>query len=203
MAVSLNDRLASVIAEYNLLDHPFYVAWSEGTLPVDALKTYASEYGNFIGRVATGWRAFGEETIAVEEEEHAVLWGEFAKSLGTEVRDAEIAEVQHLTNVVDGHFAHPVTARGALYAFEAQQPFTSASKLEGLDTHYSALGTEVRPYFEIHVNDTAEPAMILSQMESLSEAEQDQAVLACEETCKALYDALTGIHARHMTEIKG
>jgi pyrroloquinoline-quinone synthase len=195
MASQLTERLADVISRYDLLQHPFYVAWSEGTLPVEALKSYASEYGNFIGRVGAGWRAFGEETIAVEEDEHAVLWGEFAQALGTQVQAPKVAEVTHLTNTVDGYFADPVTARGALYAFEAQQPFTSASKLEGLDTHYTALGAEVRPYFEIHVNDTAEPALILEQLNTLSEGEQDRAVAACEDTCKALYDALSGIYA--------
>ena len=40
--------LDNKIADHNLLNHPFYQAWSAGELPVDALRSYAREYGAFI-----------------------------------------------------------------------------------------------------------------------------------------------------------
>ena len=47
--------LDNKIADYNLLNHPFYQAWSAGELPVDALRSYAREYGAFISTLPKGW----------------------------------------------------------------------------------------------------------------------------------------------------
>ena len=41
-------RFDTILEKWDLLKHPFYQAWSAGTLPVEALKVYASEYGAFI-----------------------------------------------------------------------------------------------------------------------------------------------------------
>jgi pyrroloquinoline-quinone synthase len=43
--MSIKETLDVAVAKRNLLEHPFYQAWSAGTLPVDALRTYAREYG--------------------------------------------------------------------------------------------------------------------------------------------------------------
>ncbi len=197
MATPLADRLSAVIERYDLLQHPFYQAWSAGTLPVDALKTYASEYGAFINRVAAGWAAHGDEEIAAEEREHADLWAEFAGALGTDVKGASLPAVTDMANRVDAAFADAVTSLGGLYAFECQQPNTSKSKLEGLDTHYTGLPEAARTYFEIHVNDIHEPALLLQRMEALSADDQDRAVAACESVAEGLWNALTDIHKVH------
>jgi pyrroloquinoline-quinone synthase len=80
-----------------------------------------------------------------------------------------------------------------LYAFEAQQPATAQSKLDGLKTHYK-LPREVEPYFEIHSTNWHESEKILRQLDALPSDEQAQALAACEQMASSLWDALTGIH---------
>ena len=45
--MNFKQTLDSKIADHNLLDHPFYQAWSTGELPLEALRSYAREYGVF------------------------------------------------------------------------------------------------------------------------------------------------------------
>ncbi len=132
-------RCDAAIARHRLLDHPFYQAWSSGTLPVPALRDYAREYGAFIGQVGAGWAAVGEERIAQVEAGHAQVWARtFAASLDTTVAAPQVTEVAALVAVADSLFQDRVTALGALYAFEAQQPLTAQAKAKGLAEHYTA-----------------------------------------------------------------
>ncbi len=39
-ATTTSRRCDAVIAQHSLLQHPFYVAWSDGTLPVAALSNF-------------------------------------------------------------------------------------------------------------------------------------------------------------------
>ena len=41
------DRIDQIVQERSLLKHPFYKAWTEGTLPLESLKGYAAEYYHF------------------------------------------------------------------------------------------------------------------------------------------------------------
>ena len=72
----------SSIEKWNLLNHPFYRAWNNGSLPAEKLKQYAAEYGAFISTISHGWSAAGEPMIAAEESEHFEIWKKFAHSLG-------------------------------------------------------------------------------------------------------------------------
>lgn len=198
--MTIKERLDAVVEQYDLLNHPFYQAWSAGTLPVDALKTYAEEYGNFVKAVPIGWAAHGDFETAAEEIDHVVLWQMFAQGLGTDIGNAKLEGVKGLVAATDKHFADPIRSLGGLYAFEAQQPKTSTSKLKGLQEHYTMLPTDrVQPYFDIHCDDVHEMAMIVERLEAKTPAEQDQAVAACEDVAKALWDALSAIHEKHCT----
>jgi pyrroloquinoline-quinone synthase len=184
------------IEGHALLRHPFYVAWSEGTLPVAALKDYAREYGAFIGAVGRGWEAAGEPEHARVEDGHARVWERtFAAGLGTTVGGPRVAEVSELLTAARELFGGRATALGALYAFEAQQPSTAASKLEGLREHYRQLPAECGEYFRLHRDDYGELSLLKGALDALSADETERAVAACERMSRALYDALTGIHA--------
>jgi pyrroloquinoline-quinone synthase len=188
------NSLDAHVSKWNLLAHPFYQAWSNGTLPVSALQSYAREYGAFIATLPQGWESVGEPMAAAVEVAHAKLWDEFAAALETRVGDAKTAEVAALVATAKKLFGAKATALGALYAFEVQQPATAASKLEGLDTHYASLPAGVRPYFQAHAAETCEKDMILAQIATLSKDEQLACMAACETMSKALWDALTGLH---------
>ena len=188
-------RFDSILEKWNLLKHPFYQAWSEGTLPVKALKVYASEYGAFINTLEDGWKTLEDQETAEEEKEHAELWEQFAIALETEVNEPQITQTKELIDTSQNLFSSPATTLGAMYAFEAQQPATAKSKLDGLKTHYS-LPAEVEPYFEVHSANWHESEKILAALDKLSPEEQEMAEMACTKMAESLWNALTGIHEK-------
>ena len=191
--MSIEQRLQQSLSRWSLLESEFYQAWSAGALPVEALKNYAHEYGAFISRIADGWQAHGDNEIAAEEREHVEMWRAFARSLGTDIGEASTPAVQELTRTVDRKFGNSVESLGALYAFEAQQPATATSKLEGLRAHYD-LDKSAETYFDVHSTDEAEPALLLDRIKGLSASDQERAAQACEETARALRLALDGLY---------
>ena len=194
--MTIRERLDAAIGEHRLLDHPFYRSWREGTLPIAAVRTYAAEYGAFIGAIDAGWETVGESDHAAEERRHAGLWNEFAGHLGTAIAAPQIAEVDRLLATARRLFADPGSAWGALYAFESQQPATSEEKLKGLADHYGlAVSHPATEYFRVHAADYHEADQIVAALQGSPEA--DAAVGACAEMAGALWDALTGIHDSH------
>ena len=191
--MNIKHRLDETIANWNLLENPFYQAWSDGTLPQEALRTYASEYGALISLMPSGWETLADYEIAQEEREHLELWCDFARGLDTEIGQARVPKVKNLVETAQHLFSTPVTALGALYAFESQQPATAQSKLEGLQSFYNLPHT-VEPYFEIHSHNQHESEKLLDQIEFLSSEEQEKALDACETMSAALWDALNGIY---------
>ena len=95
--MDIRERLESAIGGHRLLEHPFYVAWREGTLPRQAIATYAREYGALIAGIDAGWATVGEPDPAAEEREHATLWDRFAGSLGTSIDTPTLPEVSAMT----------------------------------------------------------------------------------------------------------
>ena len=191
--MDFKQALDNKISNFNLLNHPFYQAWSAGELPVEALKCYAREYGAFISTLPKGWETLNDAETAEEETEHIEMWEDFADGLDTEISEAQIPQVKSLLVTAKILFSDSETALGALYAFEAQQPETAKSKLAGLRTFYQ-LPEKVEPYFETHSHNEHEAEKILERIDALPAASQKTAVRACEEMSSALWDALTGIH---------
>jgi len=191
-----HDRLSQSISRWNLLDSAFYRAWSAGSLPIEGLRVYAREYGAFIQRVANGWAAHGDHATAQVECEHVELWRAFAKALGTDIGEAATPAVKALLETTDKLFSDRAASLGALYAFEAQQPRTAASKLEGLRAHYN-LPSNAEVYFDAHKDDWQEPATLRERMDALPADERETAAAACEEMSKALREALDGLGAEY------
>lgn len=189
-------QLDTAVAKWNLLNSPFYQAWSAGTLPIGALKAYAEEYGAFISLMPLGWEIQEDEHTAEEEIEHTELWEKFAGSLGTKITEANIPAVRELIATTRDLFKTVPEALGALYAFEVQQPATAQSKLEGLREHYS-LSTDCEPYFEVHSKNHHEAEKLTERIAKLSAADQARALKACEVMSKALWNALDGIYEPH------
>jgi len=186
------NRLAASIARWNLLESPFYQAWNQGALPVESLRDYAYEYGAFISLIAKGWESHGDVAIAAEERDHVELWRRFASALGTNIGDARTPAVRELVETADRLFSAPASSIGALYAFEAQQPKTASTKLEGLRAHYD-LPQSAEVYFEVHATDEAEPALLRERFRKLSADDQQVAAEACETMCRALRTALDAL----------
>ena len=60
----MKQQLDTILEKWDLLKHPFYQAWSAGTLPVEALQVYAREYGNFIANLPRGWETLNDAATA-------------------------------------------------------------------------------------------------------------------------------------------
>ena len=187
------DEFDRIVERWHLKRHPFYRAWSEGTLPAAALRHYAAEWGAFVAAVPQGWRTLGVEEHAAEEEVHASLWAEFASELGTAVAPAPgLDGARGLVATAERLFGQPESAIGALFAFEAQQPETASAKLTGLRSHYADLGTRGR-YFAEHADDYGEAAMLKEKAAGLGAEGREQARSACEVMGRALWEALTAV----------
>lgn len=194
-------RLHESIQRWNLLDSEFYQAWSAGTLPVGALRDYAREYGAFIALIAKGWNSHGDAATAAVEREHVGLWSDFAASLGTEIGSPRTDAVKRLRETADRLFDDKASSLGALYAFEAQQPATSRSKLAGLRAHYD-VAAKAETYFEVHQDDEEEPRLLLQRISALSADEQHIADEACETMCRSLRAALDELYERHAVNLQ-
>jgi pyrroloquinoline-quinone synthase len=185
--------LDEIIESKFLLKHPFYQAWNMGTLTRGDLAVYATQYGEFIDTIATGWEAVGDEDTANEEREHALLWTDFATGLNApRPAEARLPQTTELVTLAHATFSNRPQALGALYAFEHQQPATAHSKLEGLRKHYN-LPAWAEVYFEVHVDDEDEPRWLAEQLELLSDGEFEAARDACERMAGALWQGLDGV----------
>ena len=190
--MNLDQRLDASIVRWNLLESRFYRAWNEGRLPRESLAKYASEYGAFISLIPQGWASHGDEKTAAEERLHVELWRNFARHLGVDISSETAPTVRGLVTTAEVLFSEATTSLGALYAFEAQQPHTAASKLSGLEKHYNLTGKACE-YFVVHAQDEHEPALLRRRIRALPAGEQTRATRACEEMCQSLRRALDGM----------
>ena len=189
-------ELDAIVQSFDLNQHPFYEDWAMGTLPTEKLQEYAAEYGRFVGTIAKGWQTIGVEKYAEEERVHEGLWADFSEAIGSIKLDAPQTET--LVTSANNLFGVPAQAVGALYAFEAQQPITSQSKLDGLNKHYN-ISEKGKEYFVVHANDFDEVELLKKCVAEMSDEEFMQTKAACAIVCAAMWGALDGIYYSRKT----
>ena len=187
------EELDEIVGRFDLNQHPFYVEWRAGTLPLDRMREYAAEWTPFIGVLADGWQRLGHAEYADEEREHDELWSRFRSALGAGEGSSKRPQSRMLTAVARNAFELVPEAVGALYAFEVQQPATAQSKLAGLDEHYD-LPVDAREYFAVHAVETDEPALLARHLDVLTDAEFARARTACTLLAAAAWGALDGVY---------
>lgn len=154
-------RIDREIERRSLLKHPFYQMWSEGKLDIESLQGYAKEYFHLvkavpkmIERIAVQSNNDDILSNLQEEREHIEPWVKFANALGVKRRELEQYEVSQktrdsvnkllgLTSVFDEGVA-------AMYAYEAEIPQISRTKLDGLAKYYNITGEDATEYQRIH-----------------------------------------------------
>lgn len=189
------DRIAqldAIIEQFNLNTHPFYQDWRMGTLPVEKLRDYAGEYARFVDTIDEGWDRIGETHYAEEERVHEQLWAQFRLTISS-YNESRRPSTETLVTAARNAFKSEAEAVGALYAFEAQQPNTSQSKLDGLKEHYN-VGEKGEEYFLVHASDFAEAEALRGYVAKMSDAEFARAKTACAVVCAAMFGALDGIY---------
>ena len=84
--MELWDRLDAAAERLDVLRHPFYVRWSEGTLSRAEIGLYAGQYAHAVRALAAAARSVAGSpeaaAHAAEEESHIELWDEFARAVG-------------------------------------------------------------------------------------------------------------------------
>ena len=147
--------LDSRIERFNLLNHPFYQAWSKGELTRDDLREYASEYWHHVSAFPAYLSALHSqlpdgtlrrtilENLADEEglhdgKPHSDLWMDFARGMGADESAVRNRELGSDTSALLSHYREamtgsPAEALAALYTYESRVPAIAATKAEGLE----------------------------------------------------------------------
>lgn len=173
-------RVRAIVAEKHLLGHPFYVAWTNGTLSRADLKEYAEQYYQHVLAEPTYLSAIHARTphffsdgkpadIGVRQEilknlvseelgekNHPALWRQFAHALGA--TDAELAATKPFesTEALIGAFRRFCGEQpfyvglAAMHAFESQVPAIAAAKIAGLVKWYGITEPAAHEFFSVH-----------------------------------------------------
>lgn len=223
----MNSRIAEVlttietlIEERHLLKHPFYQAWSAGTLTQSALQEYSKQYYRQVEAFPTYVSAVHAncpvlpvrqqllENLIEEErgaEHHPELWLRFAEALGVnrdEVTSATpLPETQNLVNTFRSLTRNNSYLAGlvALLAYEAQIPAVAETKIDGLRRFYGINDDRGLSFFQTHLqadrfhSDTARQIL----REHLTAEEAESLVPACEQAVDALWGMLDGVYAQY------
>ena len=211
---ALETRMREAIAERSLLQHPFYQAWSAGTLEVERLQDYARQYYHFeraFPRFLSAIHARTESPAIRQhlldnlwdeehgERNHPALWLEFAAALGVSRDEVERAEPHPETAALVEHYADvaanaPVAeALAALFAYESQVPVIAWEKIKGLREHYDLLPEQFE-FFSVHlVSDVAHAGAELSAIKELCE-DDNAVVMATERASERLLAFLDGCY---------
>jgi pyrroloquinoline-quinone synthase len=205
------------IARYDLLQHPFYQAWSQGELTRDELREYASEYWHHVSAFPTYLSALHArledaplrrtvlENLADEEglpagRAHSDLWMDFAAGMGADSVAVRGRTLQPETTALIAHFRSAMqdsaSALASLYTYESGVPAIARTKAEGLKQHYGA-DTDTARYFTLHQTADVHHAKVwrIAMEAELTAHPQDADVAldAAEATAAGLWNTLSGI----------
>jgi len=152
MTTQLEDILAGVLENRQLLDHPFYQRWEAGVIRRDELAHYAEQYRYFEVMFPTFLRSLCaqlpkgpirnlvEANLAdeVSPPSHVDLFEQFARAYGA--REVPISPA--MSRLVESYFAllqrGPASSLAGLWAYESQGGAVAVSKADGLIRHYEA-----------------------------------------------------------------
>ncbi len=220
------EQLEARIGKYDLLCHPFYKAWSAGTLTRNDLREYAQDYFHHVEAFPSYLAALGMrleegelrravlanmcDEKGVEERQgksavpHSDLWLDFAEGMGSS-RNLEwhspVPEIRQLIAYFQrvASEGSPEEALAAFYTYESQVPRIAQEKERGLREMYRA-DDKTCGYFSLHATaDVHHSRVWRAQLEKRIAAHPeaaDAALSAAENAARALWRALDGIDAR-------
>jgi pyrroloquinoline-quinone synthase len=212
---NLVDRLDDLIAQHSLLKHPFYRAWSEGTLPKEALQCYATQYYHHVRAFPENLRQLAGRTGGhlgnliqdnLDEEldplaPHPVLWRQFAEAVGVD-QDAlnEAHPLPGMAVLLDAY--DEIASQGTLaqavaafYVYEAQVPETAVQKKSGLEKFYNITDPRALEYFEVHQEaDVRHRSAWRGWLAEQGDEDSFGVMCSAERSLKALWGALDAIY---------
>jgi pyrroloquinoline-quinone synthase len=200
--VDLWTRLEAARSRWNVLEHPFYRRWSEGTLTRAELGAYAGQYRHAVVALAAASRSAAAQATGAEAREldehareeagHVELWDSFARAVGGDVA----APAEPETGACARAWARPgrelLPTLVALYAIESAQPAIAETKRAGLRERY---GIEEAAYFDVHAErDREHAAAARALIEArLDGADHDALVAEAEAVLRANWGLLDGV----------
>ncbi len=201
------DRLETVRSDNDVLEHPFYVRWSNGELTRDELATYSGQYRHAVVALAAASRkaapaadgALREhlEDHAAEETAHVELWDRFVAATGGDSGAEPVAETELCAAAWAGEGRDVSNTLAALYAIESAQPQISAVKQQGLVELYGYEEGPATDYFAIHATLDHEHAeshrrFLEEQVES-GAVDEDELIASAREVLRANWTLLDGV----------
>jgi pyrroloquinoline-quinone synthase len=220
MSATLESRLRETLAAKSLLDHPFYKAWTAGTLPAGQLQEYARQYYHFeaaFPRLLSAIHSRTEtpatrqlilENLWDEEHgprNHVALWLEFAQAVGVPADEVRSALPNEQTTALTAHLetvcreAPVAEALASLFAYEGQVPAVANQKIAGLRDLYG-FRPEQYEFFTVHETaDIAHSGAELAAIVWESRATTDDAIVAAANAaCDKLLGFLDGCYEMAM-----
>jgi len=219
--MSLFSVIDRVLEERNMLHHPFYKAWNNGSLTQEMLKDYACQYYHFVKdfpRMVSAVHSNTPDLAARQEllrnlideeqgnENHPALWMKFATAMGASEAELDRTIPLPTTTALVGTMMN--TCRqgsfqeglAALYAYEAQIPEVSRTKIEGLKKFYGITNTDAIKFFTVHQEaDVYHSRSEREMIEKNTPPELAEAVQrASTETTEALWRFLDGVYAAYV-----
>jgi pyrroloquinoline-quinone synthase len=209
------EMLDALIERHHLLKHPFYRAWTEGSLPMESLQVYAEQYYQHVrafpenlkqlsARTSGKLAELVSENISEElnpEAPHPMLWRHFAYSLG--VSDAALDRARPYPGVaalLDTYDEISSQGSGAqavacFYAYEAQVPRNCHAedfRTAALLWHHRVS----RPgLFAVHEKaDVRHRAAWRNWLANDKDADSFSVLCAAERSLKALWGALDAVY---------
>ncbi len=200
-------RVELLRERWNVLEHPFYQRWSDGSLKRDELGFYAGEYRHAVVALAAALGAASDRAEpgiraelaehAAEEAVHVELWDDFARALEADTGRAPRSETKAC---VESWTAGRDALEGlvAAYTIESGQPAISSAKLDGLVGRYGFEEGPATRYFAVHSERDHEHAAESRELieERLADADLDRLLEVAEGVLRGNWELLDGVE-RH------
>lgn len=217
VVTSIVRELDAAVARRNLLDHPFYRAWTAGELPRARLQHYAVQYYPHVAafpRYLSAMHSRAEDLATRQalldnlideergEDNHPELWLRFAEGLGVARADVLGAEPEPAARALVETFddlarSRPLAAGlAALYVYEAQTPSVAAAKLDGLERFYGIDEPRAQAFFRVHLQadvDHAAAVARLIERHGATPAAAEDALGAADAALGALWSLLDAV----------
>ncbi len=213
--MDLRSQLLEAMSSHDLLQHPFYKAWSMGRLTRADLAAYAAQYQHQVDAFPSLLRAAkagsrdgltrAELQRNLDEEEgqdgaaHAALWHAFAQELGAPAVESD-PETRASADALRALVASgEVEALAALFAYEHQTARVSATKREGLIAHYGVTSPAALSFFALHQDldvHHADALLLALERACPDAAAQERGCAAAASSVRAQWLFLDGAESR-------
>ncbi len=184
-----------------VLDHPFYRAFREGSVPLEVVRSYFSAYQHVVDAIPDLWQStqrdertrpyfyLVRDTVA-EERLHAELWARLREYLSAEIRPPT-PRVENLLEVLaKARRGGLPAALGALLAIEAQAEEVAREKERAMREFYG-VPSEQLEYFRLHFAEDRHLGVQEVLWSLLLEEEWERGRKTAEEVAEAMFHSLT------------